>query len=87
MKQLYEIEFDEANLGPMWMNVDNLRTLLYSNTHITKPELLRVRAVKPSLWRNIFLGLVVISLVIIAMSCVLMTGLYMWDFSILLNGV
>ncbi|MGD9157252.1 MAG: hypothetical protein PVG39_02500 [Desulfobacteraceae bacterium] len=41
MKVFVELEFDEENLGEKWMNIDNLKLLLYS-THATKPNLLEV---------------------------------------------
>ena len=41
MKIIVELEFDENNLGPKWMNPDNLDLLLYGE-HSTKKELLRV---------------------------------------------
>jgi hypothetical protein len=41
MKINITLEFDENNLGPKWMNSDNLALLLYGK-HSTKPELLKV---------------------------------------------
>ena len=41
MKIRIELEFDEEDLGPKWMNPDNLNLLLYTG-HATKPELLKV---------------------------------------------
>lgn len=36
-----ELSFDEKELGPKWMNEDNLKTLLYTDAS-TKRELLKV---------------------------------------------
>ena len=42
MKQIIAVlEFDEEELGPQWLNHDNLKALLYSETK-TKEELLKV---------------------------------------------
>ena len=38
-----ELEFDEQELGPQWMNPDNLGILLYTDNG-TKRELLKVTA-------------------------------------------
>ena len=45
MKQLYEIEFDENDLGEGWMNIYNLELCLFSKEH-TKRELIKVREIK-----------------------------------------
>ena len=45
MKILVELEFDENDLGPKWMNPDNLDLLLYGK-HSTKKELLKVLSFK-----------------------------------------
>ena len=42
MKIRVVMEFDEDNLGPKWMNRDNLELLLYSKNFATKPELLKI---------------------------------------------
>lgn len=34
MKRVFELEFDD-DLGPMWMNEDNLASCLFSETHIS----------------------------------------------------
>jgi len=42
MKQIIvALEFDDEELGPQWMNHDNLKSLLYSETK-TKKKLLKV---------------------------------------------
>ena len=35
------LSFDENDLGPKWMNIDNLALLLYTE-HKTKKELLKI---------------------------------------------
>jgi hypothetical protein len=37
------LEFDEENLGPKWMNPDNMKSLLYTKVH-TNEELLKIIA-------------------------------------------
>ena len=39
---IVELEFDDNELGPEWMNIYNLKSLLYSGM-ATKPELLSVK--------------------------------------------
>ena len=41
MKILVVLEFDENDLGPKWMNPDNLATLLYTDA-ATREDLLKV---------------------------------------------
>lgn len=41
MKILAELEFNEDNLGPKWMNLDNLEILLYTEAS-TRRGLLKV---------------------------------------------
>ena len=36
------LEFNEQDLGEKWMNIDNLKLLLYSKKWFTKEELLKV---------------------------------------------
>lgn len=43
MKIKVELEFDEKDLGPKWMNSDNLGLLLYSDTK-TRKDLLKVNS-------------------------------------------
>jgi hypothetical protein len=38
-----DLEFDDDDLGPEWMNIENIKLLLYTEIK-TKPELLRVAA-------------------------------------------
>ena len=45
MKILIELEFDEKELGPKWMNPDNLDLLLYSDNRTNK-DLLKVNSFK-----------------------------------------
>ena len=40
MKMTVTLEWNDE-LGPRWMNVDNLRSLLYGQTYV-KPELLEI---------------------------------------------
>ncbi len=40
------LSWDEDDLGPKWMNVDNLSLLLYG-THATNPRALKVRCFEP----------------------------------------
>jgi len=42
-KVTVELEFDEQDLGPQWMNQDNLGILLYTDNG-TKRELLKITA-------------------------------------------
>jgi len=43
MKKLFvELEFDEEILGPAWMNIDNLKSCLFTK-EFTKPELLSAK--------------------------------------------
>ena len=44
-KILVELEFDDNNLGPKWMNPDNLDLLLYTK-NATSIELLKVNSYK-----------------------------------------
>ena len=59
-KQLYELEFNERELGRDWMNIHNLKLCLYG-AHSTRPELVSVRAVKSTWMRK--LGYITIALV------------------------
>lgn len=45
MKIYVELEFDEEALGPKWMNIDNLKLLLYGKWE-TKEELLKITSYK-----------------------------------------
>jgi hypothetical protein len=44
MKLKFEVEFDENDLGPGWMNIYNLEACLFSEEH-TKRELLKVKEI------------------------------------------
>ena len=37
-----EFEFDEKDLGEQWMNIDNLKLMLYSDKWSTKEELFKI---------------------------------------------
>lgn len=41
MKTVVELEFNENDLGPKWMNLDNLEILLYTEA-FTRRDLLKV---------------------------------------------
>ena len=41
MKINITLEFDEKDLGPGWMNIDNFKSLLYSDAG-TKKDLLKI---------------------------------------------
>lgn len=43
MKVKVILEFDENQLGEKWMNIDNLKSLLYSETK-TKDDLLKIES-------------------------------------------
>ena len=45
MRIIVEMEFDENELGPHWMNPDNLSLLLYTHRS-TKEDLLRILSFK-----------------------------------------
>ena len=45
MKLVVEFEYDEKELGPHWMNIDNLKLCLFSKEY-TKKELLKVTEIK-----------------------------------------
>ena len=50
MASMYvKLEWDGNNLGPRWMNIDNLRSLLYSTTNV-KQETLSVKEINPQDW-------------------------------------
>ncbi|TET94000.1 MAG: hypothetical protein E3J28_03315 [Desulfobacteraceae bacterium] len=38
MKRIFELEFDD-DLGPLWMNKDNLASCLFSETHISNVKI------------------------------------------------
>jgi hypothetical protein len=84
-KQLYELEFDEAALGPMWMNLDNLKLMVYSKHYCIKPELLSIRAVTKPSWKAragwIAIGLALVVLTSAAVFCTTMTAISAWDLS------
>ena len=42
MKIKVILEFDENDLGQKWMNIDNLKLLLYSKEFSTKEDLLKI---------------------------------------------
>jgi len=44
-KIFVEFEFDDNDLGPTWMNLDNLKSLLYSK-QTTKPDLFKITKYK-----------------------------------------
>ena len=44
-KQIFELEWDEENLGQGWMNIYNLELCLYSKEH-TRRDLVAVREIK-----------------------------------------
>ena len=79
MKQLYELEFNENDLGPMWMNEDNLKLCLFSAGH-TKPDLLKVKYVTPSNWKS-KLGHFALGLIIAAGVAILFLIAYMLIFT------
>jgi len=41
-KVLVTLEFNEQDLGEKWMNIDNLKLLLYSEKFSTKKSLLKI---------------------------------------------
>jgi len=41
-----EFEFDEEDLGEQWMNIDNLKLMLYSGKWFTKEELFKITSYK-----------------------------------------
>ena len=43
-KKVFVLEWDEEELGPMWMNIFNLESCLYSKEH-TRRDLLTVTEV------------------------------------------
>ena len=44
MQRTFEIQFED-DLGPMWMNVDNLLICLNTTTHCGEDAIIRVRDV------------------------------------------
>lgn len=36
MRMTVVLEWDEGDLSEGWMNIDNLKSCLYSNTHVTE---------------------------------------------------
>ncbi|KKM95401.1 hypothetical protein LCGC14_1188600 [marine sediment metagenome] len=51
MKRLFEIEWDDDS-GPMWMNVDNLRTCIRTKEHIGRDVSLGIVDVTPKDEKN-----------------------------------
>jgi hypothetical protein len=43
---LVKLTWDDDDLGPMWMNLDNLKLMLYSDKWSTREDLLRVEEVE-----------------------------------------
>ena len=52
-EMIVKLTWDADNLGPMWMNPDNLALLLYSkNGDATRPDLLRMDVIDHTEWRG-----------------------------------
>ncbi len=60
MKMVVEFTWNGKDLGQCWMNIDNLKILLYGKTH-TNEKLLKVKEIKTSPKKNKELGKLIIS--------------------------
>ena len=50
-EMIVKLTWDGDDLGPNWMNPDNLALLLYSEKFAIKPELLKIDVIDHTEWR------------------------------------